>query len=579
MRRTALCLSLALIATENGVGQKTPDVRLDTGAPAGWSIRPEIATAGDSVYVTWYDTSPARRLYVNASSDRGATWLSTPVSLGTGSTWNPQIAAHGSSVYVAWLDDRLTGPGTDIFVNYSKNRGVTWLDDDVRINTDPPASATSTHPEIAVAGNAVYVTWFDLRHGFRSGDVYVNASADGGATWLNNDVRLNSNAPGSAWSTRPQVAAEGDSVYVAWQDSRNGALDIYVNRSLNQGATWLDEDVRLNTDPPGAADAALPQIAAIGARVYATWQDHRNGSFTPDIYLNYSADRGTTWQPADLRLDSGVAASTDPQIAVAGNSVYVVWTEAKQNGDTDIFLNSSADGGATWQGARRVDRSQGGATEPQVAAHGNSVYVTWQAARPFADFDVLFNRSTDGGATWLSRDLRLDTSIGGTGVARFPRIVATESLIGVTWEDYRGITGPSPHFNIPLGLQPYGAATTGSGGVAPALTSTGMPTLGGSPALDVTNGLGGAAGAVLLGANKTELNLLGGTLLVDPSLSIPLGLGGAPGTPGTGNGTVPLSIPNIEAILGTDLYFQGVFFDAGAPRGVSMTNAIEMWIG
>ncbi len=34
------------------------------------------------------------------------------------------------------------------------------------------------------------------------------------------------------------IAASGETVYVVWQDERNGLADIYLNRSTNGGIAW-----------------------------------------------------------------------------------------------------------------------------------------------------------------------------------------------------------------------------------------------------------------------------------------------------------------------------------------------------
>ena len=88
-------------------------------------------------------------------------------------------------------------------------------------------------------------------------------------------------------------------------------------------------------------------------------------------------------------------------------------------------------------------------------------------------------------------------------------------------------------------------------------------------------------GALFLGAmGPAAIPILGGTLLVQPPvLTVALTLGGAAGQPGAGSGSVPLSLPNNQALIGLRLNFQAMFVDPGAGSGVSMTNGLEAWIG
>ena len=74
----------------------------------------------------------------------------------------------------------------------------------------------------------MYVVWFDYRDG--DGDIYFNYSIDEGATWKANDIRLDTgDTPGANKSEEPKVNCSGDNIYVVWTDDRNGMRDIYFN--------------------------------------------------------------------------------------------------------------------------------------------------------------------------------------------------------------------------------------------------------------------------------------------------------------------------------------------------------------
>jgi len=62
----------------------------------------------------------------------------------------------------------------------------------------------------------------------------------------------------------------------------DGEWDIYFNRSLNGGATWLLGEKRIDTDPPNLQDSWSPRICCDGARIHIAWYDARNGA--GDIY-------------------------------------------------------------------------------------------------------------------------------------------------------------------------------------------------------------------------------------------------------------------------------------------------------
>jgi hypothetical protein len=56
-------------------------------------------------------------------------------------------------------------------------------------------------------------------------------------------------------------------------------------------------------------------------------------------------------------------------------------------------------------------------------------------------------------------------------------------------------------------------------------------------------------------------------------------LGGVSGRTGGGSLSLPFALPNSTGMLGVDLNVQGLFLDAAAVQGVSMSNAVQVWIG
>ncbi len=421
------------------------DIRLDTDVPGVKdSGQPKISSGPyGHVYVAWIDTrNGLSDIYFNYSSDYGATWQSTDLRLDRGgrSSSKPKISSDSiGHVYVTWYDTR--NGLSDIYFNYSSDYGATWQSTDLLLDT---GGALSYYPEISSDSSGhVYVTWYDHRNMNR--DIYFNYSSDYGVTWQSTDLRLDTDGPGAAQSYHPQISRDSTGhVYVTWYDMRNGLSDIYFNYSSDYGATWQSTDFRLDTDTPGAATSAYPQlICDSNGRVYVTWLDGRNGA--SDIYFNYSSDYGATWQFTDLRLDTdtaGAAESGYPEVSSAPyGHVYVTWYDGR-NGERDIYFNYSSDYGATWQPTDiRLDTDMPGAAQsyiPQISSNPNGlVYVTWQDNRNGLD-DVYFNYSSDYGATWQPTDFRLDTDSSGAADSWWPQISSDSSGNAyIAWQDNR----------------------------------------------------------------------------------------------------------------------------------------------
>lgn len=597
---------LAAFLIESASAQKLPLVVDGNG------YSPQIAASGAAVYSVWNarSTSASKHdIYCNRSLDGGATWLptsqrvSTGTPAGTSDALGASVAAVGDTVYVVWMEYRASATNADIYFNRSLDRGATWLPAVVRLDSGSlPGGSKSGVPSLAVSGTAVYVAWSDHRNGLYYPDVYFNRSLDQGTTWLPTDLRLDTGiAAGAGGAEAVQVVADGSEVHVVWADSRNGTsnFDIHYNRSVDRGSTWLAVDVRINVGrPSGASLAYRPTLAADQGHVCVVWQDSVWANSNADIYCNRSLDSGSTWLPAAMRLDTASAPFVDdsryPIVHVSGSTALVVWQErASVTARHDIYCNRSADGGTTWLAAPvRLDTgSATGAAEsfyPVLAASSTSVYVAWTDTRVAgspAGSDVYYNRSLDGGATWLATDVRLSIGPAPSSGGSFPRLASGGGSFHAVWQRFGYYWPYMVWYTILSGYQPYGIGTPGTGGAVPVASAGGTASIGSTFQLTWSGGLGGAAGLVILGVgpgSKVQQPLLGGTLLVQPSgtaQTVAILLGGTVGVPGAGTGAVAIPVPNHAVLLGLNANFQGLFLDPAAVGGVSMSNGLETWIG
>ena len=124
------------------------------------------------------------------------------------------------------------------------------------------------------------------------------------------------------------------------------------------------------------------------------------------------------------------------------------------------------------------------------------------------------------------------------------------------------------------GFDVYAVGCAGGGGFVPGLWGQGWPESGGELSLALTNGLGGAAGVLLVGLGQLQAPFKGCTLSVLPlsALAVPLLL--SPGGAGGGQWTLPVTLP--PAVPAGSLFLQAVLADAAGPAGVTVTNALRL---
>lgn len=585
---------LLVLAAVPLAAQAAPDHRLDVGSAPGGAdaIDVQLAFTGDSVYAVWLDfRSGQADVYCNVSRDAGATWGAQDVRLDTGTaagsarSTEVRVAADGDAVFVVWTED---AGAPHVLFNRSLDGGATWLPTPRQLDAGAPGDMAS-QPTIACLSQLVFVAWSESRGGLDA-DIWFDRSLDGGATWLGSPVRLDTGAPQGApgASTSPSLAIAIPNVYVAWDDLRAN-YGVYFNRSFDLGATWQATDVQLNSAQSMQPVSSLPQVAALGSAVHVCWTDARFGG--SDIFVQSSADGGATWLANDARVDVGNLPGTvragQAVIAVSATAVHVAWRDSRNNAvNGDIYYNRSQDGGVTW-GSTDVRLDTGspiGATDsngPQLAVAGAAVAAVWSDNR-MGSYDILANTSPDDGATWLAIDLRVESSAGGASDSMRPVLASNGASWIAAWDDARnGTNANDVYATLLAGWQPYGAGLAGIGGAVPALRGTAVPALGATARLEIANALGAAPALVAIGLDpqsRVAIPLLGGTLLVNPGTSTFVLLGGAPGVPGA-TATLAVPLPTNPALLGANANFQALLLDAGAAQGVAMTNGLALWIG
>ena len=478
--KTALLLGSALLLPSATfavplVHFDAPDVKINSN-PAGTSYNGGFITCDNNgtvyaVYNTSRNTNDptqeanALEVYFNLSTDHGATWTvdkridSGPGALGTPDRlrmWSPFIGCDDAGRFHAgWMDGRDflnparpnhgTGWWEDGLCNRTTDYGLTWLPADVRVN-----DWNGNYPRCAMPVSAndqngnVYVVWYSTKNQPTDYNaIFVNHSADFGATW-GNDRRLDS-APQSASEWSPQVRCDrhGD-VYALWESS--GRRQIRFNYSHDYGTSWQASDLRVDTDnTSGGTRGAVALACDDSGRVYAAWKDYRDaaGGAQSSIYFNQSDDYGVTWGASDVRIDAMGSPPHEgpeygPQIACTKDgTVYVLWEDKRYGGEWDVFFNRSTDHGAAWEtGNVRLDTDTPGAYRsfrPQLACDASDgVYAVWEDWREGLHH-IYLNYSMNRGATWRASDMRVDTD-SALAHAEWPRLcVDDHGAVYVAW--------------------------------------------------------------------------------------------------------------------------------------------------
>src|SRR5687768_1486899 len=179
----------------------------------------------------------------------------------------------------------------------------------------------------------------------------------------------------SGISELPQVTAEGNNVYVVWQDNSSGNYDVYFAHSPDNGKNFKSI-INLSKNN---GTSELPQVTAEGNNVYVVWQDNSSGNY--DVYFKPSSSDGTKFK-STRNLSKNNGTSQHPKIASHNDVFYVVWMD-DSNGKQNIFskngrienLSNSIEFGSL-----RKIRGIGDASKPEIFAGENFVHTIWASS-------------------------------------------------------------------------------------------------------------------------------------------------------------------------------------------------------
>ena len=271
----------------------------------------------------------------------------------------------------------------------------------------------------------------------------VNISRDGGDTWSDGTAAINhlntvipfedkpglvvDNAPGSRWKGNAYLAWTRFDVYGSANPEHHS--QIYFTRSTDQGQTFsmpfrISDTGGDCLDSDNTVEGAVPAVGPNG-EVYIVWAGPLG------LVFDKSLDGGLTFgknkvigdipggwdfsieglERANGMPNTGVDLSSGPN----KGALYVNWIDAR-NGDPDVFVMSSRDGGATWSSPVRVndDPLHNGADQffqwMAIDPKSGAVNVVFYDRRPDNRMTaVTLGRSTDGGKTFRNYTFDADT--------------------------------------------------------------------------------------------------------------------------------------------------------------------------
>ena len=367
---------------------------------------PAIAIGPDSkIHLVWADTSSGDwNVRYSYSTDGSATFHQpVPVGAQAGGAMreHPALAVdpHGR-IHIAWEEGR--DGSRDITYAYSDN-GETFSPP-MRVSDDA-TQADQARPALAVGRDGtVYLAWQDNRNG--DWDVYSARLANGSDTFGPNQ-RVNVETRGPQVDPAIGVDSQGR-VHVVWADDQSGTRRVYYAHS--EGETFSRGRVvgsglmaDLSDEVPSLAVGPDDTVHVAWANAYVMHPTYGVPLYLP-VYA-VSTNRGDTFSdPRQVGDGYRYVSVRPPETSVAADHtvVHVVLTTYSPRDGSWVWYYRSADGGKSFSAGVGVGQAQGGDVlhYPVVAAgQEGRIHVAWAHQRA-NEWDVYYSQSNDGGATF-----------------------------------------------------------------------------------------------------------------------------------------------------------------------------------
>ncbi|UPK41508.1 sialidase family protein [Paenibacillus pabuli] len=347
-----------------------------------------------------------------------------------GNQFEPSIAVNEllPNIMCVVAVDTSTGP-TLIGLYRSEDGGQTWSTTTL---AQPAGYAGAEAPTIDYTFPNTFVVTVHIFNGDNDGTIISYTSMDDGLTWsapvfVNKGYGLivHNDEPFVACDRTPGSPYRGNT-YVGYTPLATAASSIFVQRSLDQGGSWLTPS-RIS-DPRGIHDRATIAVGFTG-QVYAGYIT--TGPDSPYALLRISYDGGATFEPPvnrqstlicsvvpspsplpvtnyQFRVQTNLNLAADISNSIFSGTVYAVWNDAR-NGYTDVFMSQSPDG-LLWSEPVSITNAPAGSQNffpsISVSPFAGTVRVIYYSNQIDGfDLDVYAAESFDGGQTFAQRRL------------------------------------------------------------------------------------------------------------------------------------------------------------------------------
>jgi hypothetical protein len=320
-------------------------------ATATW-MGPDIASHGDTVYVTYKQTpEQTGHSYIVSSFDGGSTF-SAPVLLDNISdslSRFPIVTTDDKgNPIVAFMKFTSTFSKASYVVMKSNDFGKTFGKDRLASNFAGEPVCDCCPASVISAGNSIMMLYRNNNNDLR--DIWAGVSTDNGKTFPKGFHAEKGNWMINACpASGPQGIVNGDSLYSVFMSQTSGTSLVYLSKSSVSGLSNVSSQP-ISGKFAGLTSQNYPRIALEGNSAAIVWRQTANGTAQFCMVLAKNLQKGF---PAKYEvIGSGDVVNGD--VKMNAQNVFVIWED--DNNGTVMFQKG------TYSNSGIADNSRSGET-------------------------------------------------------------------------------------------------------------------------------------------------------------------------------------------------------------------------
>ncbi|MBV6477296.1 MAG: hypothetical protein HGGPFJEG_00033 [Ignavibacteria bacterium] len=335
-----------------------------------------------------------------------------------GTLFNNMAVSSTGRIFVLTVEiNPLNGISSGIYLNYSDNKGVSWLKTPVRFT---PANLVigAAPPRLEIDNNnTLHLIWSSKVPAamfYSKYDLNLNLITD--------TVRIANKVLYSSFTYHLTVD-KNNNLHAVWHEGNPGSAEtaeVYYSKSQNSGNSWTSAVRLSNNDDRHSAFPRVQLNESRGDTIAVVWRDSVNIGMKWDIFMAVSTNAGINWS-STFNIAAGQDLDSDPDLLIDNSNRFHLFFHKYPFSDpfdgANVRYGYSDNLGSSWMPAGFFQMSEPGMRSHLVEgsrydSKRNILWTFWKDERDFfegqARADMMCSYSLNRGANWSAPEFVTD---------------------------------------------------------------------------------------------------------------------------------------------------------------------------